>query len=292
MNSIWSSKETAVQKYLDAIYEEVLKEKEVPTAIGVQLTEVLIEEMAKNFDKKELSHGRVIQLLNPFLKTLCQTQRVVLFQKTRDNVFNKLIETNGIDADEDGELYFPKFDIVEYAEHEMHEMFSSDETLDSRREDVYNIYQKSSGCERIMDPFVSFEDKIQQRRLKSLLPKTKHQKKQCKRLKIVKSVKMKRRILKMIANQQYSMFPQINNEVDDEEQLARYTNPEYGRMEDITKKILERMNELKSTIGDLQSIGDGTGGTGDEFPKSEQKSSKKLKKAKPIEVVEPNESKK
>ena len=282
LNSIWNSNEKFVQNYLNTIYEEVLKGKDVPTDIGGCLAEVYIEEINKNFDKLEISHEKVVQLLNPFLKTLWQTQKVVLFQKIKDSVFNKLIDSNGIDADEMGDLYLPKFDIVEYAENEMHSIFSSDETLDSRREDVHLLYKKASGCDRPIEPFMSLEDRLQQMRMKAYYPKTKHQKKVDKRRRLSKANKMKKRILKMIANQQYRIFPQLNQDNEDEDQLNSYNNDEYGvGMEEITKRILERMNEFKlNKADDLQQSGDGTGGTGDKDIIEKKKSKKKLKETK------------
>lgn len=281
MNSIWNSDKEAAQKYIDSFYEETLKSKSVPSEIGSQIAEVYIEEISKNFDKLELSQERMTQLLNPFLKALWTNENDSLYQNIKEKVFNKLIESNGVDAKEDGDLYLPKFDIVQYAEFEMYSIFFSDEILDSRRDEIYKIYQKASGSEKPIEPYV---DRFQQLRSKMhfLFPKTKHQKRVFLRRKRSRNARMKKRILKMIASQQFHAFPQIEDDYDDQDQLNEYNNDEYGvGMEEITKRILERMNFLKSTeMGESKLNGDWTGGTGDEVTEFKKKSKKQKEKKK------------
>jgi hypothetical protein len=122
---------------MDTIYEESLKEKDVPLGIGMHMSDIYIEEMVKSFDKSTLTHHRVRDLLNPFLQALGKIDQIVLFKRIKDKVFLKLIESNGIDADDQGELYLPKFDIVEYAEVELFTVASAKDTIESRRDEIW-----------------------------------------------------------------------------------------------------------------------------------------------------------
>jgi len=137
LKSIWDSKPECIQQYMDTIYQESLKEKEVPLGVGMQMADVYIDEMAACFDKSSLSHKRVRDLLNPFLQALSKIDQIVLFRRIKDKVFLKLIESNGLDAEEENPLYFPKFDIVEYAEVDLFTVASAQETLESRRDEIW-----------------------------------------------------------------------------------------------------------------------------------------------------------
>ena len=127
INIIWDSNPLHAKVYIDSLYDEALKEKDVPLGVGMQIADVYIEEISKNFDKDKLSHQRIVQLLHPLLKGLGTAYQFALFKRIKDSVFNKLLETNGPDADENDLLYFPKFNLSEYAESEILEIASSNE---------------------------------------------------------------------------------------------------------------------------------------------------------------------
>jgi hypothetical protein len=129
-------------------------------------------------DKNDLTQPRMIMLLIPFLRGLGNAKQLAIADRIKNKVFMRLIETNGIDADEDNPLYFSKFDLVQYAENELFKVASSLGILENRRDDIYKLYDKAAGVEKDEQPELSFEEKLRQ--LKNNLKKkpiTKHQKK-------------------------------------------------------------------------------------------------------------------
>lgn len=232
-----------IKEYMDAIYEESLKDKDVPLGVGMQMADIYIEEMSRNFDKQELTHERVGQLLNPFLQALGKAQQLVLFQRIKEKVFIKLLESNGVDADENGDLYFPKFDIIDYAESDLFKLASDKDTIESRREEIYKLYEKAAGTEKPKEPELSYAEKLQMMRFQAKkIPLTKNQKKKVVREKVKKITKMKKRILKMIRKQQLQLLSNQNGEENSKVEGVELNEPEVARLENITKGLLDHMN--------------------------------------------------
>lgn len=285
-----------IKEYMDAIYEESLKDKDVPLGVGMQMADIYIEEMSKCFDKQELTHERVTQLLNPFLQALGKAQQLVLFQRIKEKVFVKLLECNGVDADENGDLYFPKFDIIDYAESDLFKLASDKDTIESRREDIYKLYEKAAGRERPKDPELSYAEKLQMMKVQAKkMPMTKNQKKKFMRDKVKKITKMKKRILKMIRNQQLQLFSNQNGEENSKVEGIEAEGPEDARLESITKGLLDRMNlnvQAKEALSaPVEDLNDSP--TEDKVVEISQKPQKKKKNRKrKAEVVKSKQSSK
>lgn len=223
INKTWDTTPSILPIYMSILYEECLKEVEVPLGVGMQLADIYIDEIKNNFEKSALTHERVVHLLDPFLQALGRTRQFALFERIKEKVFVKLIESNGIDADEENELYFPNFDIVEYAEKEIFELTSAPEVPEGKedvkdvkgfhpicaanRPGLYQIYEKAAGREKQKEEPLSFAERLRQMRLPAIFkPKTKHQKKKALREKAKKMTKMKKRIMKLIRNQHLQLL--------------------------------------------------------------------------------------
>jgi hypothetical protein len=241
IQTIWTTQPANLQKYMDALYDESLKEAGVPMGIGLQMADIYIDEVANNFKKEELLQDRVSALLSPFLQAIGTTHQIALFMRIKEKVFEKLIDCNGIKADETNELYFPRFDIVEYSEKKMFVVASSSDTIESRRDDIYKLYERAAGKEKPKPAELPYAD-----RLKALQrlhkPKTKHQKKAFIREKASKAMKIKKRILKMMHGKQLQMAPGIGGDLTGPTDDPT-VNPQMASLEDLTKSIANKINE-------------------------------------------------
>ena len=137
--------------------------------------------------------------------------------------------------------------------------------IESRRDEIYKIYEKASGSERPTAPYIPYEERLKQLKRSLLSPQTKHQKKALVRQKVKKVNKMKKRILKLIQNQQSKLFPGINeNTIKDSQNNSTAKDEETRKMELITKAAIDKINGLNiMNIDEPQTTADGTGGTGD-----------------------------
>jgi len=242
IKSIWESKNEYLKLYMDAMYEEALKEIDVPMGIGLQMADVYIEEMVRNFSKDELIHERVVELLSPFLKALGKIHQIALFQRIKEKVFDKLIECNGVKSDDANELYLPKFDIVQYAESQIYELASSNDIIESRREDIYVIYEKAAGREKPKEPELSYVEKLKHMQMSVRSPQTKHQKKKMLRDKAKRSMQIKKRILKMIQEKQLQLLPTLGNSFNVPDEDDPNDNPQTASIETITKEAINLIN--------------------------------------------------
>ena len=279
INSIWDSNAAAVTNYINSIFEETLRGKDVPLGVGMQIADVYLEEISKNFDKSQLSHERITQLLCPFLKALGKCEQFVLFKRIMDSVFVKLVESNGADSDKSGDLYLPNFKIVDYAEDEIFPIASSNETIATRRDDIYKIYEKASGNERPAAPYVPYEERIKQIKLNSQkLPQTKHQKKKLMRQKIKQVQKIKKRLLKLIRKQQQIPVSDAHHDKIEGHIIGHHTE-ETQKMEEITKIAIDKINSNaeKNKVDTNLASADGTGGTGDKIIEISNTQGKKKK---------------
>ena len=207
IQNIWDDKPDYVPQYMEAVYEESLKEDDVPMGIGLQMADVYIEEMANNLTEK-LTQSRIAILLDPFLKALGQTHQIALFQRIKEKVFEKLIESNGVKSSETNSLYFTKFDIVEYAENQMFEVASSSDTIESRRNEIYKLYEKAAGREEYKPPPLPYRQRLKMMMVKNK-PKTKHQRRNILRSQVQRAVKIKKRILEM-ANEKLQLINDLD----------------------------------------------------------------------------------
>lgn len=278
INAIWDSNAAAVTNYINSIFEETLRGKDVPLGVGMQIADVYLEEISKNFDKSQLSHERITQLLSPFLKALGKCEQFVLFKRIMDSVFVKLVESNGADSDKSGDLYLPNFKIVDYAEDEIFPIASSNETIATRRDDIYKIYEKASGNERPAAPYVPYEERIKQIKLNSQkLPQTKHQKKKLMRQKIKQVQKIKKRLLKLIRKQQQIPVSDAHHDKIEGHIIGHHTE-ETQKMEEITKIAIDKINSnVEKNVDTNLASADGTGGTGDKIIEISNTQGKKKK---------------
>lgn len=281
LNAIWDSNAAAATKYIDSIFEETLRGKDVPLGVGMQLADVYLEEINNNFDKQHLSHERIVQLLNPFLKALSKCEQFVLFKRIKESVFNKLVETNGTDADKNGHLYLPNFNIVDYSENEIFPIASSNETIESRRDDIYKIYEKGSGNERPAEPYVPYEERLKQIKLNALKsPQTKHQKKKLLRQQARQVQKIKKRILKLIHKQKNANLPDAHHDSIEGHVISHHTE-ESTQADEVTKNAIAKLNSASSKPLEVKtSSADGTGGTGDKIIEINSAKPSKKKKSK------------
>jgi hypothetical protein len=243
------------QNYMNIIYVESLYESEVPLGLGMHVADIYIDEISKAFNKDILKHKQIAQLLSPFLNALGHTQQLALFERIKVKVFQKLIDSNGLESDESNSTYFPKFDIVEYAEVDIFSVASDAETMESRRTEIYEIYDKASGKHKEKDAPLPYIDRLKALQDKPVFkPLTKHQKKQNAREKSKEATKIKKRILKMIRNQALQTFPGYGAEdskveMEGEEStksVDQLTNGILAKLSDtITEKEHKKVKEVK-----------------------------------------------
>jgi hypothetical protein len=193
--------------------------------------------------------------LSPFLNALGHTQQLALFERIKVKVFQKLIDSNGLESDESNSTYFPKFDIVEYAEVDIFSVASDAETMESRRTDIYEIYDKASGKHKEKDAPLPYIDRLKALQDKPVFkPQTKHQKKQNAREKSKEAIKIKKRILKMIRNQALQTFPGYGAEDSKVEMEGEKSTKSVDQLTDgilaklsdtITEKEQKKVQEVK-----------------------------------------------
>lgn len=243
---------------MNILYVESLYESEVPLGLGMHVADIYIEEISKAFDKNTLSQKKMVQLLSPFINALGQTKQLALYERIKEKVFMKLIESNGVGADESGPLYFPKFDIVEYAEVDIFTVASDANTIESRRSDIYDIYDKASGKEKTKEEPLSYAERLQLMQAKPIFkPQTKHQKKVVNRDKAKQASKIKKRILKMIRKQALQTFPGF---VAEDSKISMEGEEDTKPLNAITNGLLSSLNKKvkaqEAVAGVIQENGD------------------------------------
>jgi hypothetical protein len=243
---------------MNILYVESLYESEVPLGLGMHVADIYIEEISKAFDKNTLSQKKMVQLLSPFINALGQTKQLALYERIKEKVFTKLIESNGVGADESGALYFPKFDIVEYAEVDIFTVASDTNTIESRRTDIYDIYDRASGKAKDKEEPLSYAERLQLMQAKPIFkPQTKHQKKIVNRDKAKQASKIKKRILKMIRNQALQTFPGY---IAEDSKISMEGDEIVKPLDKITNGLLNSLNEKVKTkeavAGVIQENGD------------------------------------
>lgn len=244
VQTIWAKNTKKLQKYMDAIYEESLKEVDVPMGIGLQMADVYIDEIANNFEKLDLTQVRVAALLSPFLQALGKIHQIALFQRIKEKVFLKLLDCNGINSDEQNPLYFPKFDIVDYSENQMFKVASSNDTIESRRDEIYTMYEKAAGREKPKAAELSYAERLSQLQKKHRKPKTKHQKKQLIRDKAQKAMNIKKRIMKLFQKKQMEMMQSENPDFGlDDNEVDVNDNPQTASLEALSQSIANQLNQ-------------------------------------------------
>ena len=206
---LWEVKPKYVNKYMNAIYEMSLKESDVPLGVGMHMADIYLDELLINFEKSELTHERIVQLLSPFLKALGNAQQLALFQRIKEKIFLKLFNILENSSDD-----FAEFKLKDYAEKELFKIASEEDTMESRRSEIYELYEKATGKEKPVEEEVPYAERIRKAKISSLAkPITKHQKNKI-REKVKKANKLKKRIMKMIRNEQLKM---LNDEGETDE---------------------------------------------------------------------------
>ena len=194
---------------MNAIYEMSLKESDVPLGVGMHMADIYLDELLINFEKSELTHERIVQLLSPFLKALGNAQQLALFQRIKEKIFLKLFNILENSSDD-----FAEFKLKDYAEKELFKIASEEDTMESRRSEIYELYEKATGKEKPVEEEVPYAERIRKAKINSLAkPITKHQKNKI-REKVKKANKLKKRIMKMIRNEQLKM---LNDEGETDE---------------------------------------------------------------------------
>ena len=109
-------------------------------------------------------------------------------------MFEKLIETNGMESCDSNGLTIKCFDIIPYAEKEIFKVCSSKSTYPPNQKAIIQIYEKAAGKKsKEEEAEISYEEEMEERRnsFKILAPRTKHQKRVDLREKKMKGKKMK-----------------------------------------------------------------------------------------------------
>lgn len=175
IKSLWKTNAKRVRKYMNAIYEESLKESDVPLGVGMHMADIYLDELISCFDKDDLTHKHISQLLKPFLKALGNSKQLALFQRVKEKIFEQLI-----DKAKESYEYFPKLNLKEYGEVDIFKVASAKDTMESRRSEIYGLYDKATGKEVEKVEDLPYAERLRQIEINALAlksPKTKHQKK-------------------------------------------------------------------------------------------------------------------
>ncbi|CAI2363777.1 unnamed protein product [Moneuplotes crassus] len=199
-----------IKKYLKIIFTETLSNENSSVEVGMHIADIYLEELINNFDQEKLTHKQLTILLNPFLECLEKTTQSTLFRRVKEKVFEQLIEKAT-----ESENYFPMFNVKKYGEEIIFPVASGESTLESRRDGIYELYDKAIGKQKEDEEELSYAqrlEQIQMAAMSNLQVHTKHQKKKLIREKVKKANKIKKRIIKMIRKQQEEVLSKTSED--------------------------------------------------------------------------------